>query len=102
MSERRRRESERELSKQVSAAWEQAQTQIANTEKDSRLKAAALIATAEREAKLIMERTDAEVMQLIHVRGDVVGALSEIQSRIESAIRRDRMSVVKRSDSEQA
>jgi hypothetical protein len=41
-------------------------------------------------------------MQLIHVRGDVVGALSEIQSRIESAIRRDRMSVVKRSDSEQA
>lgn len=100
--ERRRRESEREQAKQVSAAWEQAQIQIANTEKDSRLKAAALIATAEREAKLIMERTDAEVMQLIHVRGDVVGALSEIQSRIESAIRRDRMSVVKRSDSEQA
>lgn len=101
--ERRRRESEREQAKQVSAAWEQAQNQIANTEKDSRLKAAALIATAEREAKLIMERTDAEVMQLIHVRGDVVGALSEIQSRIESAIRRDRMSVVKRSaESDQA
>jgi cell division septum initiation protein DivIVA len=93
--ERRRRETQQRMDQQIKSAWEQAETQVANLEKEGRLRAAGLIATAERDAGLITERTEAQVKELLQVRGEVVAALSEIQSRIETAIRRDRISVVK-------
>lgn len=93
--ERRRREAQRRIDQQIKSAWEQAETQVANLEKDGRLRAAGLIAGAEREARSIAERTEGQVKELLQVRGEIVAALSEIQSRIETTIRRDRISVVK-------
>lgn len=93
--DRRRREAQRRHDQQIKLAWEQAESQIANLEKEGRLKAVGLIAAAEREARSIAERTEVQVKELLKVREEVVGALSEIQSRIETAVRRDRISVVK-------
>ncbi|OSC42717.1 DivIVA domain-containing protein [Mycobacterium decipiens] len=93
--ERRRSEEQSRLDQQIKSNWEQAEAHIANLKKDSRLKAAELITTAERNAQLISERTEAQVKELIRVRGEVLAALSEIQSRIETAVRRDRISIIK-------
>lgn len=96
--ERRRRETQQRLDQQIKSAWEQAETQIAQIEKEARLRAAGLIAAAERDSRLITERTETQVKELLHVRGEIVAALSDIQGRIETAIRRDRISVVKTQD----
>jgi cell division septum initiation protein DivIVA len=93
--ERRRRDAQRRLDQQIKSRWHQAETRIAACEEESRLKAAGLVASAERDAKLVKERSEAEVKDLLKVRADIVAALGEIQSRIETAVRRERITVVK-------
>jgi len=92
---RRRRENQRRLDEQLKSSWEQASAQIAAYEQEGRVKAAGIITAAERDAQLLKERTEEQVKELIKVRGDVLAALSDIQNRIETAVRRDRITVVK-------
>jgi len=92
---RRRRENQRRLDEQLKSSWEQASAQIAAYEQEGRVKAAGIISAAERDAQLLKERTEEQVKELIKVRGDVLAALSDIQNRIETAVRRDRITVVK-------
>jgi chromosome segregation ATPase len=95
--ERRRREAQSRVEEQIKSRWEQAEIQIAALEKEARLTVANMVAAAERDTQAIKERTEAEVTELLKTRGDVLAALSEIHTRIESAIRRDRITVVKAS-----
>ncbi|WP_235677939.1 coiled-coil domain-containing protein [Mycolicibacterium sarraceniae] len=93
--ERRRREALSRLEEQIKSRWEQAEVQIAALEKEGRLKVANMVASAERDTQSIKERTEAEIKELLKTRADVLAALGEIQSRIDGAVRRDRIAVVK-------
>jgi chromosome segregation ATPase len=93
--ERRRREAQSRIEEQIKSRWEQAEMQISALEKEGRLKVAAFVASAERDAQSIKDRTEAEVRDLLKTRGDVLTALGEIQARIDGAVRRDRITVVK-------
>lgn len=93
--ERRRRETQQRLDQHIKSSWEQVEAQVAEYEKESRLRAAGLLTAAEREAKVLKERAEAEVRELFKVRGEVLSGLNEIQARIETAVRRDKISVVK-------
>jgi cell division septum initiation protein DivIVA len=93
--ERRRRDTQRRLDQQIKSSWEQAEAQIAAYEKETRLKVAGLLSSAEREAESVKTRAEGQVKELLKVRGDVLSALGEIQSRVETAIRRDKLSIVK-------
>lgn len=95
--DRRRRESIRRLDEQIAKRWEQTEAQVVAFEEESRLKAASLVATAERTAQSIHDRAEANIKELIQTRGDVLSALSAIQSQIETAVRRDQISVVRTS-----
>lgn len=92
---RRRRDNQRRLDEQIRSSWEQASAQIAAYEQEGRVKAAGLVSAAERETQQLRERTEEQVKELLKVRGDVLASLSEIQNRIETAVRRERISVVK-------
>ncbi|HTM83902.1 MAG TPA: hypothetical protein VL179_03195 [Mycobacterium sp.] len=93
-----RRDAQQRLDQQIKTAWEQAEERAGNLEKDARLKATDLVTAAEGEARLITERTQADIKLLHEERGGLLTALSEIQRRIEDTLRRSRISIVKDSD----
>ena len=92
--DRRRWESQQRLDEQIKSRWQQAEIQIAAIDKEARFKAVSLVAEAEREAQSIMEGLRDHVKELMNTREGVLNALAEIQTRIETTIRRDRISVV--------
>ncbi|BBZ23178.1 hypothetical protein [Mycolicibacter hiberniae] len=84
--ERNRREAQQRLDQKMKAAWEQAEANIAKLDKEARLEASSLIANTKREAKLLRDRTQAEVEQLGRERAGIVTHLSEIRNWIDTAV----------------
>ncbi len=88
--ERNRREAQHRLDQKMKAAWEQAEANIAKLDKEARLEASSLIAGTQREAKVITERTLAEVDLLKRERAGIVTHLSEIRNWIDTTVGENR------------
>ncbi|KLO30930.1 hypothetical protein ABW16_04305 [Mycolicibacter heraklionensis] len=84
--ERNRREAQHRLDQKMKTAWEQAEANIAKLDKEARLEASSLIASTKREAKVLTERTQAEVDLLKRERAGIVTHLSEIRNWIDTAV----------------
>lgn len=84
--ERNRRDAQHRLDQKMKAAWEQAEANIAKLDEEARLEASSLIAGTKREAKVITERTAAEVELLKRERAGIVTHLSEIKNWIDTTV----------------
>ncbi|HET9876612.1 MAG TPA: hypothetical protein VFQ37_12745 [Mycobacterium sp.] len=83
---RNRREAQRRMEQQLMSAWDGAEKCIANLDQEARLKASDVLTAAQREAKLLTERTQAEVKRLRKEHSEIVVGLNEIRRWIEAAV----------------
>lgn len=91
---RNRQEAQQRMEQRVMAAWDDAEKRIANLDQEARLKASAVLATAQHEAKSITGRTQAEVQRLRKERSEVIAGLTEIRRWIESAVGQDEIDAI--------
>lgn len=84
--ENNRRDAQRRLDQQMKTAWEQAEEKIAALDKEARLEAAALIASAQQDAKTLTDRTQADVDLLWQERSGILTHLKEIRNWIDAAV----------------